>query len=78
MKMSLITILKTIKESDEAYDLALKHSLSILRDFHKLSPFGREIMLDIIIDLISLDTPPDYLYSNITRVSVAEQLTLNQ
>ena len=53
MKISIYDFLKAVDESNRVNIMALRCAVSILEDFINLSPDGREMMADILMDLIS-------------------------
>jgi hypothetical protein len=52
MEISIYDFLKAVDEGNRANIMALRYSESILEDFINLSPDGRKIMADTLIDLI--------------------------
>jgi hypothetical protein len=53
MEISIYDFLKAVDESNRANIMALRYAVSILEDFINLSPDGREMMADTLMDLIS-------------------------
>jgi len=53
MEISIDDFLKAVDESNCANIMALRCAVSILEDFINLSPDGREMMADTLMDLIS-------------------------
>ena len=53
MEISIYDFLRSVDESNRAYIMALRYAVSILEDFKNLSPDGREMMDDALMDLIS-------------------------
>jgi hypothetical protein len=53
MKISIYDFLKAVDESNRVNIMALRCAVSILEDFINLSPDGREMMADTLMDLIS-------------------------
>lgn len=55
MEISIYDFLKTVDESNKACEMALQYAALILEDFRELTPEGRRIMADELVDLISED-----------------------
>ena len=53
MEISIYDFLRSVDESNRANIMALRYAVSILEDFINLSPDGREMMADALMDLIS-------------------------
>ena len=53
MEISIYDFLRSADESNCANKMALRNAVSILEDFKNLSPDGREMMADTLMDLIS-------------------------
>ena len=53
MEISIYEFLEAVDESNRANIMALRYAVSILEDFINLSPVGREMMADALMDLIS-------------------------
>jgi len=53
MEISSYDFLRSVDESNRANIMALRYAVSILEDFKNLSPDGRKIMADTLMDLIS-------------------------
>ena len=53
MEISICDFLKAVDESNRANIMALRYAVSILEDFISLSPDGRKMMADTLMDLIS-------------------------
>jgi len=53
MGISIYDFLKAVDESNRANIMALRYAVSILENFKNLSPDGREMMADTLMDLIS-------------------------
>jgi hypothetical protein len=53
MGISIYDFLKSVDESNRDNIMALRYAESILEDFKNLSPDGRKIMTDTLMDLIS-------------------------
>ena len=51
--MDIYDFLKALDETNRAEEMALKHAISILEDFRELSPAGRSMMVDTLMELIS-------------------------
>jgi len=52
MEISIYNFLRSVDESNRAKIMALRYAVS-LEDFINLSPDGREMMADALMDLIS-------------------------
>ena len=52
MEISIYEFLEAVDESNRANTMALRYAESILEDFINLSPVGREMMADALMDLI--------------------------
>ena len=53
MEISIYDFLKAVNKSNRAKIMALRYAVSILEDFISLSPDGRAMMADTLMDLIS-------------------------
>jgi hypothetical protein len=53
MKNPIYEFLRSVDEGNRANIMALRYAESILEDFKNLSPGGRKIMADTLMDLIS-------------------------
>ena len=53
MEISIYEFLEAVDESNRANIMALRYAVSILEDLINLSPDGRKIMVDTLIDLTS-------------------------
>ena len=53
--MDIYEVLIAVDERNRAEEMALKHAISILEDFRELSPAGRSMMADALMELISGD-----------------------
>jgi hypothetical protein len=53
MAMDIYEFLKTVNEINKANEMAFRHAVSILEDFKNLTPAGRRLMVDTLMDLIS-------------------------
>ena len=53
MEIQIQDFLKTADESNRANTMALRYAVSIFEDFKNLSPDGREMMADNLMNLIS-------------------------
>ena len=53
MEISIYDFLKTVDESNRACEMALRYAASILEDIKQLSPAGRSMMVDTLMELIS-------------------------
>ena len=53
MEISIYEFLEAVDESNRANIMALRYAVSILEDLINLSPVGREMMADALMDLIS-------------------------
>lgn len=53
MDISIYDFLKAVDESNRANSLALRYAAEILDDFRKLTPAGRSLMADTLMELIS-------------------------
>ena len=51
--MGIYDFLRAVDERNRASTMALRYAISILEDFRNLSPEGRELMVDALMDLIS-------------------------
>jgi hypothetical protein len=51
--MEIYDFLKAVDERNRASEMALRYAASILEDLRKLSPAGRKLMADILMDCIS-------------------------
>ena len=56
MEISIYVFLKALEEKNRACEMALNHAVSILSDFTKLTPHGRTIMTETLMELIA-DNP---------------------
>ena len=52
MEISINDFLKAIDESNRANIIVLRYAVSILEDFINVSPDGRKMMADTLMDLI--------------------------
>ena len=53
MEISIYDFFKAVDESNKASEMALHYGTLILEDFRELSPEGRKMMADKLIDSIS-------------------------
>lgn len=53
MEISIIDLLKATEEKNRAVEMALNHAVLILSDFTKLTPCGRAIMTQTLMELIA-------------------------
>jgi len=53
--MDICEFRKTVDESNRACEMALRYATLILVDFRELTPEGRRMMADKLMDLISGD-----------------------
>ncbi len=53
MDISIFDFLKAVDESNRANEIALRYATQILDDFRKLTPAGRSLMTDTLMELIS-------------------------
>ena len=53
--MEIYDFLKVVDESNRACEMALRYAASILEDFRNLTPKGRKVMADTLMELISGD-----------------------
>jgi len=53
MEISIYDFFRSVDESNRANIVALRYTVSILEDFINLSPDGRKMMADTLMDLIS-------------------------
>jgi hypothetical protein len=53
MEISICDFLKAVDKNNRANMIALRYAVSILEDFINLSPNGRKVMADTLMDLIS-------------------------
>jgi hypothetical protein len=51
--MDIYEFLKSVDESNRACEMALCYAALILADFRELTPEGRRVMTDELMDLIS-------------------------
>jgi hypothetical protein len=51
--MEIYEFLKILNEINKANEMALRHAASILEDFSNLTPKGRKVMTDTLMELIS-------------------------
>ena len=51
--MEIFEFLKAVDESNKANELALCYASLILSDFRELTPAGRSLMADTLMELIS-------------------------
>lgn len=54
MALSIDEFLKAVNESNKANEMAFRYAASILEDFKNLTPAGRSLMADTLMDLISM------------------------
>ena len=53
MGMEIYDFLKDVEEINRAREIALRYAASILEDFRDLTPKGRRVMADTLMELIS-------------------------
>lgn len=53
MEFSAYTFIRFSEEGERANELAYQHAASILTDLSQLSPGGRRLMVERLVDLIS-------------------------
>jgi len=51
--MEIYEFLKEVDEINRAIEIALRYAASILEDFRNLTPKGRKVMADTLMELIS-------------------------
>jgi hypothetical protein len=51
--MEIYEFLKDVEEINRAIEIALRYAASILEDFSNLTPKGRKVMADTLMELIS-------------------------
>jgi len=51
--MEIYEFLKEVEEINRAIEIALRYAASILEDFSNLTPKGRKVMADTLMELIS-------------------------
>ena len=51
--MEIYDFLKALDETNRAEEMALFYAVQILEDFRKLTPAGRGVMADALMELIS-------------------------
>ena len=51
--MEICEFLKDVEEINRAREIALRYAASILEDFRDLTPKGRKVMADTLMELIS-------------------------
>ena len=51
--MEIYEFPKILNEINKANEMALRHAASILEDFSNLTPKGRKVMADTLMELIS-------------------------
>jgi len=51
--MDICEFLKAVNEINKANEMAFRHAASILKDFKNLTPTGRRLMVDALMNLIS-------------------------
>ena len=51
--MEIYDFLEAVNEHNRASEMALRYATLILKDFRNLTPAGRSLMADMLIDLIS-------------------------
>lgn len=53
MGISISDFLKALDENNQANKMALRYAAQILADFRNLTPEGRKVMTDTLVELIS-------------------------
>jgi hypothetical protein len=53
MGMEIYEFLKDVEEINRAREIALRYAASILEDFRDLTPKGRKVMADTLMEYIS-------------------------
>jgi len=51
--VEIYEFLKDVEEINRAREIALRYAVSILEDFSNLTPKGRKVMADTLMELIS-------------------------
>ena len=51
--MEIYDFIKTVDVRNRANEMALRYAASILEDFRRLTPVGRSLMADSLMELIS-------------------------
>ena len=51
--MEIYQFLKDVEEINRSIEIALRYAASILEDFSNLTPKGRKVMADTLMELIS-------------------------
>ena len=54
--MEIHEFLKTLNEINKANEMAFRYAVSILEDFSDLSQEGRKVMVDTLMNLISVES----------------------
>jgi hypothetical protein len=52
--MEIYEFLKAVNENNKANEMAFRYTSSILEDFKNLTPRGRNLMADTLMNLISV------------------------
>ena len=53
MEISIFDFLKALDEDNRVNNMALRYAAQILADFKNLTPEGRRVMTDTLVELIS-------------------------
>ena len=59
MEIPIYDFLKAVNEGNKASEMALCHAVSVLSDLKNLTPPGRTIMVESLIEIIADQTDDD-------------------